>query len=771
MSLAVVALIVVGVVVPRPQSASAVSGNLVLSADLSQFRPGNIISNEVFFDSGTMSAAQIDTFLRSKVSSCASGSVCLKDFRQTTPDRAADSYCSAYAGAANETAGAILAKVATACGINPQVLIVMLEKEQGLVTARAPGSRAYTSAMGQGCPDTAACDARYYGFFNQVYGAARQMQIYTAGRFFTYYAPGKSWYIRYDTELSCGSSPVFIENQATANLYYYTPYQPNAAALRAGYGEGDGCSAYGNRNFYNYFTDWFGSTQVARLTLVKLASDATVWMINGGRRWHVANGEDYGELARVFGPASTVPSAYITAAQYSGDTGAVLRNSATGDISLIQDGRRHRLPTCEVVADLGGSCSAPVDVASGLVNRAPAGPDVGVFFRLRGADTWGRFETGREVTPLYNVAAARALAGDVRSTPYAPYLNSDLYAASSKRPVKFAPAQLVRSTDDAQVYLTLDFDKIVRVPSWDSVADYNRGPADLAVVAASDLSGYTASGTVSPLLSCAGTTYLPAAGWITRIADAARTGITPMSGTGDTCAQFSVRDGSIVGDVAVKTADSPEVAVLEGGTRRAALTWSALVAHNGGAAPTVTTLSAGIRQSVPAGAPIVTGMVVKSGSSPELLWGGDARVSWIPTAGLAKDLGITLDYRVLPDAQAALQTRGATLSSWIRCADTVSFGAEGRLWTVSADASRGFTPTDLEAGACAALTRSTGSALGLVAVKVDGAADVFVARNGALRHVTSWGALVALNGGSAPRIFTVSREAVAAMPAGDPISG
>ena len=26
--------------------------------------------------------------------------------------------------------------------------------------------------MGYGCPDTAACDAQYYGFFNQVYSAA-----------------------------------------------------------------------------------------------------------------------------------------------------------------------------------------------------------------------------------------------------------------------------------------------------------------------------------------------------------------------------------------------------------------------------------------------------------------------------------------------------------------------------------------------------------------------------------------------------------------------
>jgi hypothetical protein len=31
--------------------------------------------------------------------------------------------------------------------------------------------------------------------------------------------------------------------------------------LNAGYGTGDGCGAYGNRNFWAMFTDWFGSTQ------------------------------------------------------------------------------------------------------------------------------------------------------------------------------------------------------------------------------------------------------------------------------------------------------------------------------------------------------------------------------------------------------------------------------------------------------------------------------------------------------------------------------
>ena len=52
---------------------------------------------------------------------------------------------------------------------------------------------------------------------------------------------------------------MYIENKATALLYIYTPYQPNTAALAAGAGEGDSCSAYGNRNFSIIYTGWFGN--------------------------------------------------------------------------------------------------------------------------------------------------------------------------------------------------------------------------------------------------------------------------------------------------------------------------------------------------------------------------------------------------------------------------------------------------------------------------------------------------------------------------------
>ncbi|MDR7189095.1 hypothetical protein J2Y46_001918 [Microbacterium sp. BE35] len=243
----------------------AVESGIVKTADLSHFQPGNVVSDAVFFNKNSMSEAQIQQFLEQKVPRCEAGYVCLKDWYDTSRATSADAMCGAYSGGARERASTIIFKVAQACGINPQVILVTLQKEQGLVTHVWPSDWRYTIAMGQGCPDTAACDTRYYGFFNQVYGAAWQLKRYAnppgTSQYFTWYAPGRTWNILFNPNRGCGSSPVFVQNQATANLYYYTPYQPNAAALRAGYAEGDGCSSYGNRNFFNYFTDWFGSTQ------------------------------------------------------------------------------------------------------------------------------------------------------------------------------------------------------------------------------------------------------------------------------------------------------------------------------------------------------------------------------------------------------------------------------------------------------------------------------------------------------------------------------
>ena len=70
---------------------------------------------------------------------------------------------------------------------------------------------------------------------------------------------------------------MFVRNQATHALYVYTPYTPNKAALKSLYGTGDSCSAYGNRNFWRLFIDWFGVTGVYGETQI-----TEYWNTNGG---------------------------------------------------------------------------------------------------------------------------------------------------------------------------------------------------------------------------------------------------------------------------------------------------------------------------------------------------------------------------------------------------------------------------------------------------------------------------------------------------------
>jgi hypothetical protein len=235
------------------------------AAPVTDFEPGNIISDAVMYDSASMNAAAVQTFLNARGSSCApaSGNTCVKDYRENTPSRAADALCTrGYTGGSNETAATIIAKVSVACGINPQVLIVTLQKEQGLITATAGKSaRTYARALGFGCPDNVGgwCDPQYAGFANQVYSAAKQLKRYASNPNGYSYRAGRTNTILWHPTASCGSTQVYIQNQATASLYNYTPYVPNAAALAAGYGSGDGCSSYGNRNFHLYFQSWFGS--------------------------------------------------------------------------------------------------------------------------------------------------------------------------------------------------------------------------------------------------------------------------------------------------------------------------------------------------------------------------------------------------------------------------------------------------------------------------------------------------------------------------------
>jgi hypothetical protein len=270
----------------NPNKSFALSGG--------EFQANRIIDDGVFFNSGTMSVSDIQNFLNAKVPNCdtngtqsmsggsqtraqwaaANGKpappyTCLKNYSQNIPGKNADAYCDGYVGPGTKSAAQIIREVAGACAINPQILLVLLQKEQSLITDDWPWANQFTKATGYGCPDSAlgtdvdanqnGCYDEFEGFFNQVYYGARQYQRYARQANLFNYRSGQTSYVAYSPNAACSGTNLSIANQATAGLYNYTPYQPNQAALNNLYGSGDSCSSYGNRNFWRMFSDWFGS--------------------------------------------------------------------------------------------------------------------------------------------------------------------------------------------------------------------------------------------------------------------------------------------------------------------------------------------------------------------------------------------------------------------------------------------------------------------------------------------------------------------------------
>ena len=231
----------------------------VEAANLANFDPGYIISDYQMGNYNSMSEAEIWNFLKQK-GNCNDTRIWqtgnnLGYLSESAPYswHVSDGHyvCLADENFSGESAAHIIWQAAQDYRINPQVLIVLLQKEQGLITDSFPNSVQYRSATGYGCPDTAACSSRYYGFKNQVRNAAALFRTVLDGGWTNY--PLGNNYIQYNPNSGCGGSWVNIRSLATSALYRYTPYQPNSAALAAGYGSGDSCSAYVNRNFYSYY--------------------------------------------------------------------------------------------------------------------------------------------------------------------------------------------------------------------------------------------------------------------------------------------------------------------------------------------------------------------------------------------------------------------------------------------------------------------------------------------------------------------------------------
>ncbi|MDB5164318.1 MAG: hypothetical protein JWS12_936 [Candidatus Saccharibacteria bacterium] len=265
------------------------------SVSAATFNRNDIIDNAVFDKNNAMNAAQINNFLNNFPNSCISPN---SGFQAIDPTGYSPS--AGFSFGNFTTAGQVIYDAAQAYHINPQVLLVTLQKEQSLVNGgssicNSPSQNQYAAAVGYGCPDgghsysysnvnlyerngvmvtnvssTCVNSASKVGFTQQVIRAAWLLKFgeqrsqgninwaeihgnwnnsddpqscysgpMTQGTF-KICPSGSSTF--YDGNYIIDGASIHIQNGPTAALYWYTPH------------------FNGNQNFFNLFTTWFGST-------------------------------------------------------------------------------------------------------------------------------------------------------------------------------------------------------------------------------------------------------------------------------------------------------------------------------------------------------------------------------------------------------------------------------------------------------------------------------------------------------------------------------
>ncbi|CAB4869985.1 unannotated protein [freshwater metagenome] len=236
------------------------------------------------------------------------------------------------------------------------MILVLLQKEQGLITNFNPTADKLKIATGYACPDTAPCDAKYFGFYNQVYSAASQLKRYTepASSFYNSKPVGVRSPILLHPNARCGTKLVKIKNLATHALYIYTPYTPNDAALANLTGIGDSCSSYGNSNFWEYYSYWFDAhanlsseiddqgdaitsdwgTLIDDSSCTETANTCSADFDNAVATWNIIAGLKY-----VTGPIATK---YKSAGGVSGQLGTISRPTETINGGSNGDGSRQK---------------------------------------------------------------------------------------------------------------------------------------------------------------------------------------------------------------------------------------------------------------------------------------------------------------------------------------------------------------------------------------------------------------------------------------------
>jgi LysM repeat protein len=286
-----------------------------------------------------------------------------------------------------------------------------------LIQSVNPTPYMYRAAMGFGCPDSdpAICGKVHSGLFNQLYKAAGQLQWYGDARgSFTYMKVGRTSNVRYNPKTSCGTKPVLIKSIATTALYYYTPYTPNDAAMKNLYGTGDSCSAYGNRNFWRFYTDWFGST-IGGGFLLKSATSGTYLIVDNNK--YLVTDPDLLAAISPLGPVGTISQEYLSTFVDSGVLSRAVK-SVTGQYYFVEGGKKYTFSSCDLVAQFALDCAKAVQLTASQLAAFANGGSMTTYVPGDGSSTFLiKDGTKREVLDQASIQAAGLALPALSSVP------------------------------------------------------------------------------------------------------------------------------------------------------------------------------------------------------------------------------------------------------------------------------------------------------------------------------------------------------------------
>jgi len=165
------------------------------------------------------------------------------------------------------SAAEIIYDRAQANKINPKFVLVLLQKEMGLVEDKSPTKRQLDWACGYGCPDGGRCNSRWEGFWKQINSATLQFYDYLENPESYKFQKGRTYTFTNSYSTTKKETTIVTPaNNGTAALYNYTPHVYN-----------------GNYNFYKLWQRYF-TKSYPNGSLLQARGEVGVWLIQKGQK-------------------------------------------------------------------------------------------------------------------------------------------------------------------------------------------------------------------------------------------------------------------------------------------------------------------------------------------------------------------------------------------------------------------------------------------------------------------------------------------------------